>query len=62
MTKPKYTESDVKDLLRELDAYLAKAYSAYVHELPFYRVTDNPRLTLDEVSTLQSKIRLITEE
>ncbi len=57
----KITMDDTKDLLRELDRFIAKQYSAYVHGA-YIEAQTKPRITMDEVITLQSKIRLITEE
>jgi len=56
----KVTIDDAKDLLKELDLFLVKAYSAYVHDARFDALC-KPRLAMDEITILQSKIRLITE-
>ena len=57
MAKVKF--EDVKDLLNQLDRFLCKAYSAYVHTGAWMH--EEPRITMDEVSALQARIRLITE-
>ena len=56
----KVTIDDTKDLLKELDLFLVKVYSAYVCDARLDAIC-NPRLTVDEIMILQSKIRLIAE-
>lgn len=53
-------DENTKALLVQLDIFIAKAYSAYVHAAGFNLFDSKPRLTLDECVQLQERIRLIT--
>ena len=61
MSKIPQADENTKELLRQIDCFIAKAYSAYIHEWSTSR-RNNPRLTLDECTSLQERIRVITDK